>query len=103
MFAQDGAIEGKPCFAIGYAVPEAYRNQGRAREIVAGCSVHLINIGIKILVEASGFQLYCSSQKEPLERLERVCGIGHSLSGTLALKEVQYPNRRRETPRIGFR
>ena len=33
-FAQDGAIEGKPCFAIGYAVPEAYRNQGRAREIV---------------------------------------------------------------------
>ncbi len=34
MFAQDGAIEGKPCFAIGYAVPEAYRNQGRAREIV---------------------------------------------------------------------
>jgi Acetyltransferase (GNAT) family len=34
VFAQDGAIEGKPCFAIGYAVPEAYRNQGRAREIV---------------------------------------------------------------------
>jgi RimJ/RimL family protein N-acetyltransferase len=32
--AQDGAIEGKPCFAIGYAVPEAYRNQGRAKEIV---------------------------------------------------------------------
>jgi len=34
VFAEDGAIEGKPCFAIGYAVPEAYRNQGRAKEIV---------------------------------------------------------------------
>src|SRR5260370_21557881 len=32
--AEDGTIEGKPCFAIGYAVPEAYRNQGRAKEIV---------------------------------------------------------------------
>ena len=34
VFAQDGTIEGKPCFAIGYAVPEACRNQGRAKEIV---------------------------------------------------------------------
>jgi predicted acetyltransferase len=34
VFARDGTIEGKPCFAIGYAVPEAYRNQGRAKEII---------------------------------------------------------------------
>ena len=34
VFAQDDTIEGKPCFAIGYAVPEAYRSQGRAKEIV---------------------------------------------------------------------
>ena len=34
VFAQDGTIEGKPCFAIGYTVPEAYRNQGRAKEVV---------------------------------------------------------------------
>ncbi len=27
-------IEGVPCIGIGYAVPEAYRNQGRAKEIV---------------------------------------------------------------------
>lgn len=27
-------IEGTPCFAIAYAVPEAYRNQGRAKEAV---------------------------------------------------------------------
>src|ERR1700722_4862814 len=28
-------IEGTRCFAIGYAVPEAYRNQGRAKEAVS--------------------------------------------------------------------
>jgi GNAT acetyltransferase-like protein len=27
-------IEGMPCFNIGYAVPHAYRNQGRAKEVV---------------------------------------------------------------------
>lgn len=27
-------IEGTPCLAIGYAVPEAYRNQGRAKEAI---------------------------------------------------------------------
>jgi len=27
-------IEGIPCFNIGYAIPEAYRNQGRAKEII---------------------------------------------------------------------
>jgi hypothetical protein len=27
-------IEGTPCFNIGYAVPEAYRNQGRAKEVI---------------------------------------------------------------------
>jgi hypothetical protein len=28
-------IDGIPCFALGYAVPEAYRGQGRAKETVA--------------------------------------------------------------------
>lgn len=32
-FVQCDRIEGKPCFGIGYAVPEAYRNQGRAKEL----------------------------------------------------------------------
>jgi len=27
-------IDGVPCFHFGYAVPEAYRNQGRAKDIV---------------------------------------------------------------------
>ncbi|TJV41888.1 MAG: GNAT family N-acetyltransferase [Mesorhizobium sp.] len=27
-------VEGIPCFGIGYAVPEQFRNQGRAKELV---------------------------------------------------------------------
>ena len=33
-FASCEAIEGTPCFAIGYAVPEAYRNEGRAKDAI---------------------------------------------------------------------
>ena len=35
VFAMCEPIEGKPCFNIGYAVPEAYRNQGRAKEAIS--------------------------------------------------------------------
>lgn len=34
MFALSPPIKGKPCFGIAYAVPEAYRNQGRAKDAV---------------------------------------------------------------------
>jgi hypothetical protein len=34
MFVQVDPLEGKPCFQIGYAVPERYRAQGRAKDIV---------------------------------------------------------------------
>jgi hypothetical protein len=34
-FALCDPIEGTPCFGIGYAVPEAYRNQGRAKEAIS--------------------------------------------------------------------
>lgn len=33
-FAPCEPIEGTPCFSIGYAVPEAYRNQGRAKDAI---------------------------------------------------------------------
>lgn len=35
MLVVSDAIEGTPCFQIGYAVPEAYRNQGRAKSAVS--------------------------------------------------------------------
>jgi hypothetical protein len=34
MFASVSSYEGLPCFQLGYAVPEKFRAQGRAREIV---------------------------------------------------------------------
>lgn len=34
-------IEGIPCFQIGYAVPEVYRNQGRAKKAVAAAILEL--------------------------------------------------------------
>ena len=34
-FASWEAIEGKLCFSIGYAVPEVYRNQGRAKAAIS--------------------------------------------------------------------
>src|ERR1700751_6138911 len=33
-FAQGEAIDGTVCFARGYAEPEAYRNQGRAKDAI---------------------------------------------------------------------
>lgn len=33
-FASCEPIERTPCYAVGYAVPEKYRNQGRAKEIL---------------------------------------------------------------------
>jgi hypothetical protein len=34
MFTPEKPIKGIPCAGIGYATPEAYRNQGRAKEII---------------------------------------------------------------------
>jgi predicted acetyltransferase len=41
IFAACGTIDGSPCFGIGYAVPEAYRNQGRAKEAVRAALVEM--------------------------------------------------------------
>jgi hypothetical protein len=34
IFCSCEPVKGRPCFSIGYAVPEAYRNQGRAKEAI---------------------------------------------------------------------
>ncbi|MGV1963581.1 GNAT family N-acetyltransferase (plasmid) [Agrobacterium tumefaciens] len=43
MFVVSSPIEGVPCFHMGYAVPEAYRNQGRAKRIVEAAIAELKN------------------------------------------------------------
>jgi RimJ/RimL family protein N-acetyltransferase len=55
-FASCEPIEGMPCFAIGYAVPEPYRNQGRAKDIVSAAISEMQHgfgrIGMVFYVEA---------------------------------------------------
>lgn len=41
MFVLDDPLEGSPCFQIGYAVPERYRAQGRAKDIVVAAIAEL--------------------------------------------------------------
>lgn len=36
-------VDGEPCFEVGYAVPELYRNQGRAKELVAAAIAEMQN------------------------------------------------------------
>lgn len=43
MFALAEPLEGTPCFQIGYAVPERYRRQGRAKDIVLAAIAELKN------------------------------------------------------------
>jgi RimJ/RimL family protein N-acetyltransferase len=41
IFVISDPIDGTPYFQIGYAVPEAYRNQGRAKKAVSAASAEL--------------------------------------------------------------
>jgi hypothetical protein len=55
-FASCEPIEGTQCFAIGYAVPEPYRNQGRAKGAVSAAISEMQHgfgrIGMVFYVEA---------------------------------------------------
>jgi hypothetical protein len=43
IFALAPPIQGTLCFGIGYAVPEAYRNQGRAKDAISAAILELQN------------------------------------------------------------
>lgn len=43
LFASCESIESRPCFALGYAVPPAYRGQGRAKEVVSVAMAEMRN------------------------------------------------------------
>jgi hypothetical protein len=48
MFVPEQYIDGVPCTGIGYAVPEAYRGQGRAKEIIkAGLADMQYGLGLQ--------------------------------------------------------
>ena len=41
MFAQNGLVDGHPCFNLGYAVPLAYRGKGLAKSILVASLAEL--------------------------------------------------------------
>lgn len=43
-FAFVEPIDGKPCLSIGYAVPQPYRNQGRAKKAAASAILEIQNL-----------------------------------------------------------
>jgi RimJ/RimL family protein N-acetyltransferase len=51
-FAEGEPIDGIHCYNIGYAIAEAYRNQGRAKEIVAAAIKELKENGEAFYVNA---------------------------------------------------
>ena len=51
-FCEGEPIDGMHCYNIGYAVAEAYRNQGRAKEIVSAAIAELLQGGEAFCVNA---------------------------------------------------
>ncbi|PPQ36640.1 GNAT family N-acetyltransferase [Rhodopila globiformis] len=74
MLADNGCIDGKPCFQIGYAVPEAYRNQGRARSAV------------KVAIADVRHEL--SRVGVPAFYVEAFVGIGNEASQRVAVETI---------------
>lgn len=70
MFAQDGLVDGQPCFNIGYAVPEKYRGQGRARDTLVAALAEL--------------ELGLSRAGVPEIHVEAVIGRDHGMSQRVA-------------------
>ena len=70
MFAQSGLVDGHPCFNVGYAVPQAYRGQGRA--------THALVAGLAELEHG------LSRAGIPEIHIEAVIGINHTVSQKVA-------------------
>ena len=70
MFAQNGLVDGHPCFNVGYAVSEAFRGQGRAADALVGGLAELEH-GL-------------SRAGIPEIHIEAVIGIDHTVSQKVA-------------------
>lgn len=63
-----GRIEGTPCFQIGYAVPEAFRRQGRAKTIV-GMAIEELQRGFSGRGQALYLEATVSVDNTPSQRV----------------------------------
>jgi hypothetical protein len=67
-FAPCEPIEGTPCFAIGYAVPEAYRNQGRAKDAIRAAISEMQN-GFSRMMPAFYIEAIVGGDNKPSQRV----------------------------------
>jgi len=100
-FATCEPIEGRPCFALGYAVPEAYRKQGRAKEAVSAAMSEMRHgfgrIGMIFYIEA----IVGADNKASQHIAEQLISdtpeaITDEISGLPAfryVRKIEYPNR----------
>lgn len=69
MFAQVPPLKGLPCFQLGVAVPEKYRAQGRAKEIVTAAVAELQNGLGRNGVAAFYIEAVVGTDNEPSKRV----------------------------------
>jgi hypothetical protein len=69
MFAQVPPLKGLPCFQLGVAVPEKYRAQGRAKEIVIAATAELQNGLGRNGVAAFYIEAVVGTDNEPSKRV----------------------------------
>lgn len=68
-FAQCEAVEGTLCSGIGYAVPEAYRNQGRAKDAIRAAVSEMQHGLGRIGVSAFYVEAIVGADSKPSQRV----------------------------------
>src|SRR4029077_9806441 len=94
IFAEGEPINGIHCYDIGYAVAEVYRNQGRAKEIVAAAIKELKGNGEAFYVNAIVAADNVASQRVAAQAVsETPDPITEAISGLPAFKYLRrcYP------------
>ncbi len=93
-------IEGTPCFSIGYAVPEAYRNKGRAKEVISAALSEMKRGLSRIGMPVFHVEAIVAADNKPSQRVaEQVISdtpvaVTDEVSGLPALRyvrRVQHP------------
>jgi len=62
-------IDGMPCFQIGYAVPAAYQNQGRAKDLVRASLAELSNGLARAGIDSICIEAVVGENNEPSKRV----------------------------------
>jgi hypothetical protein len=95
IFASVDPIKGSPCFGIGYAVPKAYRNQGRAKQAISAAISEMQNglgrCGLSVFyVEAIVGTDNISSQRVAEQVIsDTPVAVTDKISGLLAFQYVR--------------